>query len=38
VALSLSNSGCIIGNMSTNVFAYADDLVMPHVGVQCKHC
>jgi len=28
VALSLSNSGCIIGNMRTNVFAYADDLVI----------
>jgi len=28
VALSLSNCGCIIGNMPTNVFAYADYLVI----------
>ena len=28
VALSLSSCGCIIGNMSINVFAYADYLVI----------
>lgn len=26
--VSLSNAGCIIGNMPTNIFAYADDIVL----------